>query len=317
MRRSLQFFALILCSAGAGASCRAQAPVAAAERPGFQTIQQPELRSDLTYLSSDALEGRLSLQPGDDTATQWVAEQFRKAGLQPAAKDATGRASYLQPITLVEYRPDRSATTIAMTRSGKTTTWHAPDAFGSYKHAVDLSAPVIFAGFGITAPELGYDDYAGIDARGKIVLIFDHEPQEDDAKSIFNGTGNTLYATSRVKILNAQAHGALAVVIVAEPNRKHLTNAERSARIGSSIVRPIPLPLQAIAEDEIHIPAALVLDAVAADLFATSGQTPSAAQAAIDSGLKPQSRALPDTTLSLHFRNIAEHTGVTRNVVGL
>jgi hypothetical protein len=86
----------------------------------------------------------------------------------------------------------------------------------------------VFAGFGITALELGYDDYAGVDARGKIALIFDHEPQENDPKSRFNGTGNTRYATSRVKVLNAQKHGAVAVVIVAEPNRKHLTNAERA-----------------------------------------------------------------------------------------
>ena len=119
----------------------------------------------------------------------------------------------------------------------------------------------VFAGFGITAPELGYDDYATIDAHGKIVLIFDHEPQEDDPRSIFNGTGNTRYATTRVKVMNAQAHGAVAVLVVAEPNRKHLTNAERHTRIGSSAVRAIPLPLQAIQDDEVHIPSAIVLDA--------------------------------------------------------
>ena len=51
-------------------------------------------------------------------------------------------------------------------------------------------------GYGITAPELRYDDYQGIDAHGKIVLLFDHEPQETDPNSIFNGTGNTRYATT-------------------------------------------------------------------------------------------------------------------------
>ena len=69
--------------------------------------------------------------------------------------------------------------------------------------------------------------------------------------------------------------------------------------------------------DEVHIPSAIVVDAVAAELFATAGITPSAAQTAIDRDLKPQSRTLPDTTLTLHFRNSSERTGVANNVAGL
>ena len=295
----------------------AQSAIPANQRTGFATIQQIELRTDLTYISSDELKGRLSLQPGDELAVKWIADQFAAAGLKPGSTDAAGKPSYLQPFTLVEYRPDRAASTITITRSGKETVLHAPQALGTYKAAVDITAPVVFAGFGITAPELGYDDYAGLDAKGKIVLLFDHEPQEDDPHSIFNGTGNTRYATSRVKILNAQAHGAVAVLLVAEPNRKHLTNAERAGRIGSSAARPVPIPLQAIADDEIHIPLATVLDAVAVELFGASGTTPSDAQTAIDHDLKPQSRPLPDATVSLHLRNTSEHTGVTNNVVAL
>jgi hypothetical protein len=311
MRISLVTVAAVLvCS-----SVAAQVP--AAERNGFATLNEPALRSELAYISSDKLLGRMSLQPGDEEATRWIAEQFAKAGLKPAATDASGRASFLQPFTLVEFRADRKASSVSMTRAGNTTEWTAPQAFGAFKRSVDLTAPVVFAGYGITAPELGYDDYKGIDAKGKIVLVFDHEPQEDDPKSIFNGTGNTRYATTRVKVLNAQAHGAVAVVVVAEPNRKHLTNAERSARIGGSITRSVPLPLQAIADDDVKIPSVLVLDAVAADLLATSGRTGSELQSAIDKNLTPQSRLLPDTLLTLHLRNVFERTGVTNNVAGL
>ncbi|MGH9596507.1 MAG: M20/M25/M40 family metallo-hydrolase, partial [Edaphobacter sp.] len=228
-----------------------------------------------------------------------------------------GKGTYVEPFTLVEFRPDRATTAISMMRAGQRTMWPASEAFGRDKHAVDLTAPVIFAGFGITAPELGYDDYAGIDAKGKIVLIFDHEPQEDDARSVFNGTGNTRYATARVKVLNAQAHGAVAVLIAPEPNRKHLTNAERSARVGGSRTRAVPLPAQAILNDEVKIPYATVADAAVTSLFGTSGVTASAAQTAIDADLKPQSRALPDTAVTLHLRNSSERTGVTNNVVGL
>ena len=313
MRWIIATYATLLAVATAGA----QSGVPAKELPGFESIQISDLRRDLTYISSDELGGRLSLQPGDELAIHWIAGEFAKAGLQPPVTDADGKPSYLQPFTLIEYRPDRNASSLTLTRAGKTTVWRTPDLVGAYKHAVDITAPVVFAGFGITAPELGYDDYSTIDARGKIVLIFDHEPQEDDPRSIFNGTGNTRYATARVKVLNAQAHGAVAVVMVAEPNRKHLTTAERIARIGSSAVRPIPLALQAIRDDEVHIPSAIVLDAVAAELLTNAGITPSAAQTAIDRDLKPASRPLPDSTLTLHLRNSSERTGVTNNVAGL
>ena len=299
------------------AHAQGDAAVPAAQKAGYATLTEAELRADLGYIASDQLQGRLSLQSGDEEATQWVAEQFRKAGLQPAASDVAGKPSYFQPFTLVEYRADRSATTVTLTRAGQASVFHAPEAFGAYKAPLDITAPVVFVGFGITAPELGYDDYKGLDARGKIVLLFDHEPQEDDPRSIFNGTGNTRYATTRVKLLNAQKHGAVAVVIVAEPNRKHLTNAERSARIGGGVSRTVPLPVQAIQDDEIAIPSVLIVDAVAAQLLATSGTTGSELQTAIDKDLTPHSRALPDTMLTVHLRNVSSRTGVTENVAAL
>lgn len=297
-------------------------PIPARESKGIATLNEASLRADLAYIASDKLAGRMSLQPGDDLAIAWIADEFAKAGLKPAATDATGKPSYLQSFELVEYRPDRSETHIEIVRKYPAggmipTTWNAPQAFGAFKRAVDLTAPVVFAGYGITAPELGYDDYKGIDAKGKIVFVFDHEPQEDDPHSIFNGTGNTRYATTRVKLLNAQAHGAVALVVVAEPNRKHLTNAERSARIGGSVTRAIPIPSQAIADDEVDIPSVLIVDKVAEQLFSTSNVTGSELQSAIDKNLTPQSRDLPDTTMTLHLRNSSERRGTTSNVAAL
>jgi hypothetical protein len=288
------------------------APIPGDLAPGYETIHEDTLRYDLTFLASDALQGRMSLQPGDDVAIQWIASEFAKAGLQPAAN-----GSYLQPVPLIEYRPDRAQNSVSLTRGGKETQWKFPEVLGGYRQDTDLTADVVFAGFGITAPELGYDDYTRIDATGKIVFIFDHEPQETDANSIFNGTGNTRFATTRVKVLNAQAHGAAGVLIVAEPNRKHPSNQERIARIGGSAVRATPLPAQALADDELHIPAAIVSDAAAKEILATAGATPSDLQAAIDHDLKPQSRALPDTQATMHFRNTSVTTGTSYNVVGL
>jgi hypothetical protein len=287
-----------------------QVPVRLA--PGYRAIQETTLRANLGFLASDALEGRLSLQPGDDAAVQWIASEFAKAGLQPASN-----GGFLQAVPLIEYRNDRAQSYIALTRAGVETPWKFPDAYGAFKQDVDLKGEVVFAGFGITAPELGYDDYKNIDAAGKIVLIFDHEPQENDAKSIFNGTGNTRYATTRVKVQNAQAHGAIGVLIVAEPNRKHPSNQERVARIGGSATRAVPLPSQALADDSLHIPSVVVSDAIAVTLFAAAGITPAQAQAAIDGDLTPQSRALPDTSIAIHLRNLFSHPGTSYNVAGL
>jgi hypothetical protein len=294
------------------APAQAQQPVPANLAAGFSTIREDSLRADLTFVASDALQGRMSLQPGDDVTIQWIASEFAKAGLQPAAN-----GSFLQPVELIEYRSDREHSYVALKRSGSEKQWKFPEALGSYRSDVDVTAEAVFAGFGITAPELHYDDYQGIDVHEKIVLIFDHEPQETDPTSIFNGTGNTRYATTRVKVLNAQAHGAVGVLIVAEPNRKHPSNQERVARIGGSETRAVPIPLQALADDELRTPAAVVSDGVAKEILATAGASPSELQAAIDHDLKPQSRALPDTQVTLHYRNLSVGSGKTYNVAGL
>jgi hypothetical protein len=291
----------------------AQEKVAPQLATGFESIKEDSLRADLTFLASDALQGRMSLQNGDEVAIAWIASEFAKAGLKPANGD-----SYLQAVPLVEYRGDRARSFVALKRgSAAEKQWKFPDAYGAFRADVDITAPVVFAGYGITAPELHYDDYRGIDVHGKIVLLFDHEPQETDPNSIFNGTGNTRYATTRVKVLNAQAHGAVGVMIVGEPNRKHPSNQERSARIGGAVTRAVPIPAQSIADDEVRIPSAVISDAVAAEILAGAGATPSELQAGIDKDLKTQSRALADTQVTIHFRNSATTEGNSFNVAGL
>src|SRR5207248_11505345 len=105
-------------------------------------------------------------------------------------KPAVGN-SYLQPVPLIEYKMDRTQTALTIRNRGASKEFKAPDFIGSYPNDGTYKGKIVFAGFGITAPELNYDDYAGLDVKGKIVLIFNHEPQEDDANSIFNGKGNT------------------------------------------------------------------------------------------------------------------------------
>jgi hypothetical protein len=197
---------------------------------GYDSLQPGHLKADLTFLSSDALEGRRSLQRGSEVAIQWIASEFAKAGLKPLVGD-----SYLQPVPLIEYTPDRELTTLTLTRNGSHESFHAPDATSSFSNEVSVSGGVVFAGYGITAPELNYDDYAGIDAKGKIVLIFNHEPQETDPDSVFNGIGNTRYANNTYKLFNAQRHGAIAVLAMPDPNHKE---AVRRVTVATARIPP-------------------------------------------------------------------------------
>ena len=308
---------LVMVAQADSRSNAAPAAVPTLERTGFEHLRELDLKADLYFLSSDALEGRMSLQAGDEAATQWIASEFAKAGLEPIARDAAGHPSYLQTVPLIEYRGDAGTSFVSLKRGGRTFQWHRPDMIGGFHDDVEITAPLVFAGYGITAPGLSYDDYRGIDARGKIVVLFEHEPQENDPHSRFNGTGNTRYATNRVKALNAQEHGALAVLVIAEPNRKHPSNLERVNRIGGSVTRANPLPAQVIVDDELHIPTITMSDAAAAELLHDAGTSPKDLQSAIDKDLSNHSMPLPDSVATLHVENKSRSSGATHNVAGL
>ncbi len=280
---------------------------------GYDSIQPATLKADLTFLSSDALEGRRSLERGSEVAIQWIASEFAKAGLKPAAGD-----SYLQPVPLIEYQMDRAQTSLTLRLGDQTETFHAPDATGTFSNETTVSGAVVFAGFGITAPELGYDDYAGIDAKGKIVLIFNHEPQESDANSIFNGRGNTRYANNYSKILNAQRHGAVAVLTMADPSHAGggRGGAGRGGRGAQQQLRP-RIPPEALAEGGTAIPAFALSAAVAGKLFAAAGKTPAAVLSAIDSKPAPTSFEIPGARVELHTVVADRKRANSYNVAGL
>jgi Peptidase family M28/PA domain len=289
----------------------------AAQQPGLLRIRSEDLRANVYFLASDALQGRMSLQPGDEAAVRWLAAEFAKAGLEPVAEDPAGHASYAQTVPLIEFRPNRDADSLSLQRSGQVLHWQMPDAIGSFYDDIEVSGPLVFAGFGITAPGLGYDDYRGLDVKDKIVLIFDHEPQETDRHSSFNGTGNTRYATARVKALNAQAHGARGVLIAGEPNRRHPFLLDLHERMGGNQVRVMPLPSQSIVDDELRVPVVYVSDALCEALLSNAHATPQALQAGIDKDLSSHSQAIPDSVATLHLENKSRMLGVTQNVAGL
>ena len=281
---------------------------------GFDSIQAARLKADITFLSSDALEGRRSLERGSQVAIQWIASEFAKAGLKPLAGD-----SYLQPVPIVEFIADRLSTFLTVRRGGKTATYHAPDATANFANEVVVTGDVVFAGYGISAPELGYDDYAGIDATGKVVLIFGHEPQENDEHSIFNGKGNTRYANATYKALNAQRHGAAGILTMTDPN--HHTGgagAQAGGRDAPSGTQARPsIPSEALLDGGAGIPVFTISAQAAADFFAAAGKKASDVQTAIDAGPRPMSFAVPDTSVELHPMLSERRRSNSYNVAGL
>src|SRR5215472_1908835 len=136
----------------AGLAC-AQTGMRQLVATGLDSIDVARLKADLTFLSSDALQGRRSLERGSEVAIQWIASQYAKAGLKPLVGD-----SYLQPVPLIEFTADREKTSLTVQVGGATHTYRAPDVTSNYSTEVTVSGPVVFAGYGISAPELNYDD---------------------------------------------------------------------------------------------------------------------------------------------------------------
>src|SRR5262249_24322107 len=162
---------------------------------------------DIRYLASDQLAGRMTGEPGAEAAARYIAKQFRAAGLTPAGDSGT----YFQNFTAtigVRLAPGNELR--VRTRSGDDSTYAVEADFipSRSSAAGRVSPPLAFAGYGITATDLHYDDYAGFDAAHKIVLLLRHEPRETDSTSVFNGAFNSQYADFRYKLMNARQHGA-------------------------------------------------------------------------------------------------------------
>lgn len=303
---SLLFATALLC---------AQPP--ARVQTGYDSIQPARLKADLTFLSSDALEGRLSLQRGSEIAIQWIASEFAKAGLKPMVG-----YSYLQPVPLIEFSADRALTSLTLVRDGQSEVFHAPDATATFAHEATISGRVVFAGFGITAPELNYDDYADIDARGKIVLIFNHEPQEAEPNSVFNGIGNTRYANNNYKLFNAERHGAVAVLSMPDPNhlgpdRTVSPTAGQATASQTQAAQGPRILSEALAEGGPKIPLFTLGRRVSDALFEATGKKAAEVETAVNAKPAPASFDVLGVSIELHTATSEQRRASSYNVVGL
>ncbi|MGB9604882.1 MAG: M28 family peptidase [Bryobacteraceae bacterium] len=265
-----------------------------------ETVNVERLKADVAFLASEPLAGRRALERGADVAAQFIVAEFRKAGLQPAAAGA-----WLQPFELLEYRMDAEATRIVLRGGAREQVLvHGRDFSGAFPRPLTIRAPVVFAGYGITAPEYGYDDYAGLDVRGKVVVVFELEPRAHDPASPFHGEGNTVHASPRRKLLNAQDRGAVAVLVIPAPNRKRPYRPGRGGRV------------QALTESEARIPMLTLSVEAAGALLEPSGRRPADLQAALDESMKPL-RVPLQLEAEIKLAPAESRRGVTNNVAGV
>ncbi len=183
-------------------------------------------------LAADEMEGRGVGTRGLDLAAEYIASQFDEVGLrtdvidgqpyQPFEIPGTPKPGPLEQNRLVLQGPsDGGEGTRIQCEPGRD--FNVLAAGGS----AQATAPLVFVGYGITAPDWQYDDYAGVDVKGKVVVMLRKEPQQGDALSRFNGLQPSAHASFRRKIENAKAHGAAAVLVVNDDYELQLRRKQR------------------------------------------------------------------------------------------
>ena len=176
---------------------------------GAQTeITGGRIREHVKFLASDLLEGRGVGTRGGELATAYLASQMALAGLEPAGDNGT----FFQRVDLVGVEPQPTAKLALGTMP---LTWGV-DFVGNtlqQKSLGEFGAEAVFVGHGITAPEFGWDDYAGTDVKGKVVVLFTNEPPSDDPK-FFGGKALTYYGRWTYKYEEAARRGAVGCVIL-------------------------------------------------------------------------------------------------------
>lgn len=167
-------------------------------------------------ISSDKFLGRKPATAGEEITVNYLVEEYKKLGLVPM-----NGASYLQPIPLVEISPDYQKKMVIKGINGSVNLDHAVDYVAVTKRVEDKievdNAEIVFAGYGIVAPEYGWNDYAGIDVKNKIVIVMVNDPGYATAdENLFTGRKMTYYGRWTYKYEEAARQGAAGILIIHE-----------------------------------------------------------------------------------------------------
>ena len=176
-------------------------------------IDAGRIRAHVKFLADDLLEGRGPGTRGGELASNYIASQFAVLGLQPAGDDG----GYLQKVGFVGVQTLRGTTAALQPAHGEEIDLKLAEDFVTSNQTqtddVDIDAPVVFVGYGIDAPEYHWNDFKGVDVKGKVVLIIVNEPPSNDPK-FFNGGALTYYGRWTYKFEEAARMGAIAALII-------------------------------------------------------------------------------------------------------
>ncbi len=253
------------------------------------------------FLAADNMRGRATGSPELEKAADFIAGRFKAFGLKPVEGD-----SYFQSFEVTTSARLGSKNNLAAVSGGKRTRLKFQRDFVplNLSSKGKVSGGVVFAGYGITAPEYNYDDYASLDVKNKIVLILRHEPQEFDEKSVFDGKVYTAHAQIFAKAANAKMHGARAILMVNDV-AAHPSDPDQLEKFGETS-----------GPGNAGIAFVQVRAEVADQWLEASGQSLEKLQAEIDKTLKPASFALP-ASLALELNVDVERENKTvHNVAG-
>lgn len=252
------------------------------------------------FLASPELKGRGSGTPELEKAAAYIVKQFKQDGLKPI----DGK-EYLQSFSVTVNARIGSKNKLEWTSNGATHPLKLKEEFGPFNSSSSgiATSGLVFAGYGITANEYNYDDYASLDVKGKVVMVMRHEPQENDDKSPFAGKSLTMHAGLENKAANAKIHGAVAVILVNDlPN--HPADNDAVDKFATSVGPNTP-----------GIPFVQVTAAVADTWLATGGKNLKDLVAGIDKELRPQSFGLPATTTVKLETDVQRQNKTVHNVV--
>jgi Zn-dependent M28 family amino/carboxypeptidase len=200
---------LALCLACLASPLPAQSSTPSQATRVARALDARVLRAHLEFLADDALEGRAPGTRGGKTAAKYIATQFERIGLEPAGDSGT----YFRRVPIIALTPE--PTLAVAGASAAPLAWKKDFVMWSMRNdsLVQAHGDVVFAGYGIVAPEYGWNDYAGLDAKGKIVIVLVNDPGLQDS-SIFRGKILTYYGRWTYKIEEAQRQGAAGILIV-------------------------------------------------------------------------------------------------------
>ena len=273
-------------------------------------IQPAELKADIFFMASDDLAGRNTGSREDHIATDFIAAEFMRLDLKPMGDNGT----FFQNMDVVTGNLDPEHTSLTATINGTEHRYKLNQDFQWARQSLrpaESCGQIVFAGYGVSAPEFAYDDLAGVDLKGKVALVFMREPQANDPSSKFMGTLDSYHAFYWQKIEELRKRGAAGVLVV----------QDRVPRVVKPIPptspRPTGEPSYALAGEMWDIPVFLVKRDVADQLLAPSGKTADALQAEIDRSAQPNSFVVPQSSACFAKSFTGLETRKGRNVIAM